>query len=1087
MNSKKRFFKWRRIAKKTNSFVWICMLVFGCSLLPVTLSAAPGVKTIADAQQQAVKITGTIVDSSGEGLIGASVVEKGTGNGVVTDLDGNFSISVSPGATLEVTYIGYLPVTLKVESEKSNYLITLNEDTQSLDEVVVIGYGVQKKKLVTGATVQVSGDAIAKQGTTSAFTAMQSQMPGVNIIQNNGQPGEEFKVNIRGIGTVGNYQPLYIIDGMAGGDLNALNPSDIESIDVLKDAASAAIYGSRAANGVILVTTKSGKSGKISVTYDAYYGVQNPYKLAPLLNAQQYTQIQDELQFNQGLPGYDWQSILGPYYEGYKNGTWKGTNWLEATRNKNAPVQNHAISLSGGSNVSTFNIGFSYTDQEGILGSPNTPHYGRTTARINSDHVLWKSKDGFDIIKFGEVLNYGYTERNSISSGNQYGNDISQMLRAMPIMPLKDAEGNYFDYEDNKAMGLEGFDGMMANPIGVMASGKSLSKNYRLNAAANLQIQPIKNLIFKSQFGYRMTASSYRSFGAPYHMSTTSERKVSTAEQNMSSGWNYTLDNTLNYKFDYASANHFDVLVGQSLEKWGMGEYVRATNGDLLFDDFKHAYIDNTQGIVSGQTSVAGNPWGEGALFSFFGRINYDYNETYMLSLIARADGSSNFARGHRWGYFPSVSAGWVVSNESFMESARDIVSFLKIRASWGRNGNSNIDNFHYLSLISFDATAAYSFGNNVDVQQTGGYAQRLPNENVTWETSEQLDFGIDARFLKSRLGVVLDYYKKTTKDWLVRAPILSYYGMGSDGAPYINGGDVENKGYEIGLNWNDRLANDLTYGVGLNLAYNHNEVIRIANAEGILHGKANAFTQGTSEMYRAEVGYPIGYFYGYKTAGIFQNQAEIDAWRATGDGILQPNVQPGDIKFVDRNHDGVVNDNDKTMIGNPHPDFTLGFNFNIGYKGADLSVSTYGALGQQIAKNYRKYADSPKENYTVEVYERWHGEGTSNKWPRLTSGSGPNYINVSDIFIEDADYLKIQDITLGYDFKYLVPKLPLGQLRVYVKIQNPYIFTKYSGMDPEVGYSPDDNNGTDSWAQGLDLGNYPYPRTVLFGINVKF
>jgi TonB-linked SusC/RagA family outer membrane protein len=518
-----------------------------------------------------------------------------------------------------------------------------------------------------------------------------------------------------------------------------------------------------------------------------------------------------------------------------------------------------------------------------------------------------------------------------------------------------------------------------------------------------------------------------------------------------------------------------------------MGEYVRATNGDLLFDDFKHAYIDNTQGILAGQTSMAGYPWGQGALASFFGRVNYDYNETYMLSLIARMDGSSNFARGHRWGFFPAVSAGWVASNESFMESAKDIVNFLKLRASWGQNGNSSIDNFHYLSLISFDATAAYSFGNDVDAQQTGGYAQRLPNEEVTWETSEQLDLGLDVRFFNSRLGLAFDYYVKTTKDWLVRAPILSYYGMGSGGAPYINGGDIENKGYEIGLNWNDRIVGGLTYGAGLNLAYNHNEVTRIANAEGILHGKANAFTQGTAEMYRAQVGYPIGYFYGYQTAGIFQNQADIDAWKATGDGILQPNVQPGDVKFVDSNHDGVVNDKDKTMIGNPHPDFTLGFNFNIGYKGADFSVTTYGALGQQIAKNYRKYADSPKENYTVEVYQRWHGEGTSDKWPRLTPGSGPNYINVSDIFIEDADYLKIQDITLGYDFKYLLPKLPFGQLKAYVKIQNPYTFTKYSGMDPEVGYSPNDNGGTDSWAQGLDLGNYPYPRTVLFGVNIKF
>jgi TonB-linked SusC/RagA family outer membrane protein len=598
-------------------------------------------------QEAKISVSGVVSDLEGP-VIGASVVEKGNpGNGAATDFDGQYSLNVNPNATLQISYVGYLTQEVAVNG-RTTINIILSEDTKSLDELVVVGYGVQKKKLVTGATVQMSGDALAKQGTTSAFTAMQSQMPGVNIIQNNGQPGEGFKVNIRGIGTVGDYQPLYIIDGVAGGDLNALNPSDIESIDVLKDAASAAIYGSRAANGVILVTTKQGKSGKIQTTYDAYYGIQNPYKLASLLNAQQYTQIQDELQFNQGLPGYDWQSILGPYYQGYLDGTWKGTNWLEESRNKNAPVQNHAFNITGGTDISTFSMGISHTDQEGILGKPNTPHYGRTTFRINSSHVLLKN-NGRDIIKVGENLNYNHTARNTVSSGNQYGNDISSLLRAMPIMPIRDADGNYFDYDDNKAMGLEGFDGMMANPIGVQASGKGQSKNYALNASAYLQIQPVKNLTFKSQFGYRMTANKYRSFGAPYHMSTTSERKISTTEQNQSSGWNYTLDNTLNYSFDLAVKNHFDVLVGQSVEKWGMGEYVRATNGELTFDSFNNAYIDNTTKTpVAGQMTMAGNPWGEGALASFFGRVNYDYNETYMLTLIARADGSGNFGRGYR-------------------------------------------------------------------------------------------------------------------------------------------------------------------------------------------------------------------------------------------------------------------------------------------------------------------------------------------------------------------------------------------------------------------------------------------------------
>jgi TonB-linked SusC/RagA family outer membrane protein len=517
------------------------------------------------------------------------------------------------------------------------------------------------------------------------------------------------------------------------------------------------------------------------------------------------------------------------------------------------------------------------------------------------------------------------------------------------------------------------------------------------------------------------------------------------------------------------------------MEKWGMGEDYEATNTNLLWNDFDHAWLTNTQGITS-STSVGGEPWSEGALLSFFGRVNYDYHERYMASLIIRADGSSNFASGHRWGYFPSASIGWVISEEAFMESIKgNWLDYFKMRASWGQNGNCDIPNFQYLAPVAFDKTSGYSFNNVKTGQDTGGYVKSLPNEDISWETSEQTNIGIDARFLSSRLGLALDWYKKSTKDWLVEAPILASFGTG---APYVNGGDVENTGIEAALNWNDNIGK-FTYGANLNFAYNKNEVSNIANSEGVIHGPLHVLSQGTTEMFRAGIGHPIGYFWGYKTAGIFQNQRDIEAWKAAGKPTLQNNPQPGDLIFVDNNNDKKIDNDDKTEIGDPNPKYTLGFSLNFGYKGFDFTLTTNGAFGYQIARSYRKYADSFWNNFTTEVFDYWHGENTSNKYPRLTWGTNPNFQEISDIYIEDGDYMKIQNITIGYDFKKLFPKMPLGQARLYVTAQNLYTFTGYKGMDPEIGTATDDEKY--GWAKGIDIGFYPSPRTFLIGANLKF
>lgn len=1021
---------------------------------------------------QTETISGNVKDSSGVPVIGASVLEKGTTNGIITDFDGNFTLSVGNNSTLVISFVGYKTQEINVNGQTS-FNITLKEDTEVLEEVVVVGYGVQKKKLVTGATVQVKGDDLQKLNTVSALGALQSQSPGVNITQSSGMPGEGYKVNIRGMGTIGSSAPLYVIDGVAGGDINMLNPADIESIDVLKDAASAAIYGARAANGVILVTTKQGKTGKMRVSYDGYYGVQQIAKKPELLNAKQYMEIMDRKD-----GAYDWESLLpSSLYKSIMDGTWNGTNWLDEATNNNAPTQNHAFNITGGNEFSKFSLGLSYTSQEGTIGKPVEPNYERYTARINSDHVVLKNND-FDIIKFGENMTYSYSERSGIGIGNIYWNDVHNFLVGNPLLPVYDSEGNYYDQDDKVAEGW-GFEPNAANPIASMVyqRGKNLTRNHAFRGNFYLEIQPIKNLKYKTSFGYRFNSSSYRSYTDKFNLSaaTINTNDKVTQTQSMDLAW--TWENTLSYSLK-KNYHAFDAVIGQSMEKWGIGENVSATNANSLFPGlFEYAYLSNTQGINSSLTTVSGAPQTAGRLASFFGRVNYNYNEKYMFSATLRADGSGNFARGNRWGVFPSFSAGWVITNESFMESVQNWMDFLKIRASWGQNGNSDITNFQYLSTIAFDAQNSYVFGTDKVTQTTGAYANILPNKDISWETSEQLDLGIDARFFNSRLGLAFDYYHKVTKDWLVQAPILASYGTG---APYINGGDIVNKGFEIALNWNERIR-DFNYGINFNLSHNKNEVTRIANTEGIIHGPSDVLTaMSGGEIYRAEVGYPIGYFWGYKTAGVFQNQAQVDATKAK-----LSTAAPGELIFVDVNGDGEISEADKTMLGDPNPDFRMGFSFNLGYKGWDLSVTTNGAFGQQVVKSYRQYLGETKQNFTTDVYECWNGEGTSNTMPSIYKmESSESWKNFSDIFVEDASYLRIQNITLGYDFKKLFPKMPLEQARIYLSVLNAYTFTGYSGMDPEVGASGNDSY---SWASGIDLGFYPSPRTYMVGVNLKF
>lgn len=1043
--------------KRHLKFVQLMFMVFVWLLISMQAMA-----------QNKVRIKGVVTSGTdGVPLIGVNVVQKGTTNGSVTDLDGNFELAVPDNCLLDISYIGYLSQQIKVQSGKTDYQVILKEDSQALDEVVVVGYGVQKKKLVTGATVQVKGDDIQRLNTVSALGALQSQTPGVNITQTSGMPGEGFKVTIRGLGTTGSAAPLYIIDGVTGGDINNLNPADIESIDVLKDAASAAIYGSRAANGVILVTTKQGKAGKASISYDGYVGFQNVYKMAPLLNAQEYATIMNEARMNDGLPTYDFAKLV-PDWSKIQNGEWNGINWLDEIRNKNAMTQNHALNITGGTEQSVYSAGISYTTQDGILGKPVAPTFDRYTFRLNTEHTLFK-RNNLDIIKFGENLIFTYKENSGIGIGNIHWNDIHSMMVTSPFLPMHDDKGNY-----HYSIPWNVYE---ANPVAVMeyGRGQNTTKNKNLRANAYLEIQPIKGLKLRSNFGLNSYTSSFRSFTPEYNLSMNTFNTENKVSQSLSTGIDWTWENTLNYTFDVAKQHNIDVLVGQSVEKRGMGESMNGSNVNSIFSDLNHAYLDNTPIITPGKTTLGGAPLRRLGIVSVFGRVNYNYKETYLATIVMRADASSNFAKGNRWGYFPSISAGWVISNEAFMESSKNWLDFLKIRASWGQNGNAEIDPFQYLATISFN-NSQYFYGPGKDTPTSGAFPDILPNKNVTWETSEQLNLGVDARLFSSRIGISFDWYNKATNDWLVQAPVLDTYGAS---APFVNGGDVRNRGFEIALNWNDQ-AGDFTYGANLNISRNKNEVTKIANTEGIIHGDPYVLSNGAPEMYRAQVGYPIGYFYGYKTSGVFQSETEINAYQ----GAKLAGTAPGDLIYQDTDGDGKITEDDRCMIGDPNPDVNLGLSLNVGYKGFDLAITANGVLGNQIAKSYRSAGDSPLENYTTDIFERWHGENTSNKLPRLTAGSHTNWQYISDIYIEDGDYLRLQNITLGYDFKKLFPKMPLQQARLYVTGQNLFTITGYSGMDPEVGHSGEDKS---QWSSGIDVGFYPSPRTYMVGVNLKF
>jgi TonB-linked SusC/RagA family outer membrane protein len=1025
------------------------------------------------AQRQAV--SGTIRDQSGTPMPGVNILLKGTATGTTTDADGKFTLQAAPDDIFQISFIGYKSQEVTIGG-KTAFDITIEEDLTTLSEVVVVGYGEQKKALNTGANLQVKGEDLQKLSTTNVLQALQGQTPGVQITTTSGQPGSGIRVVIRGQGTINGSGPLYVVDGVLMGDISFLSPSDIETIDVMKDAASAAIYGSQGANGVVLVTTKKGKgAGKSQLTFDSFYGVQNVARKMPMLNAQEYAMIMNESSINSGNQPFftddevtkigsgatDWSNprLSNSQVKAMKG----GTNWLDQMFSKNAPTRNYALGLTGGSETSTYSSGLSYQSQAGIIGGKANSYYERYNFRFNSDHKLYGN-----VLRFGQNLNFAYTNNNGIQVGGIYGNSVLPAMQASPFLPMYDSAGNFWDNSNSKWVPGE------ANPYAQLGlQNQSRNSSQRIVGNIYLELQPIKNLKLKSTVSMDASTSDGHSFTPVYKLSQYSFNDTTRVSQSMGRYRTLIWDNLASYSFDLSGDHHFEVMAGTSaILGRGVGMY--GSNYNLSFNTLDNAWLNNSLNRTNAnKMGVSGGPSDDNKVLSYFGRFHYNFKETYLLNATLRADASSNFAPGHRWGYFPSVSAGWLLTNENFMSGLANIFDQLKFRASWGQVGNRNIPSFRYLSPMTY-ANGNFPFGTAEGSLTPGAYPSRLANPNLKWETSEQTNIGFDARLLNGKITATLDWYNKTTKDWLVQAPVLATAGAE---APWINAGKVTNKGIELMLSYSNQIG-QLRYTVSANGAYNQNIVKELPNGDGIIHGDANTIFVNADEFNRVQTGYAIGYFYGYKTNGVFQSEEEVNNYRTSEGKLIQPDAKAGDLRYVDKDNNGIINANDRMKIGNPNPKYTFGLNVQLSYKGFDFGIVGNGVAGNDIAQSYR--SPGGYSNYNKYILDRWHGPGSSNTLPRLDQ-NGINFIKFSDIYLQKGDFLRISNVTLGYDFTKLINVKAFSQFRLYASALNLFTFTKYNGMDPEVGY------GSNSWSSGVDIGYYPRPRTYLVGLNVKF
>ena len=1036
-------------------------------------------------------ILGTVIDENGDPVIGATVVEKAQPqNATITNIDGQFAIKVAEGTSLVISYVGYQTIEVKAKNQMS---VTLKEDAQVLNDVVVIGYGVQKKSVVTAAISKVTGDDLNLTRPSRIEDALKGKVSGVQITQASGQPGSASKFTIRGSGSVNNSDPLYIVDGMAvEGGISYLNPVDIASVEILKDAASAAIYGARAANGVVLVTTKSGTSGKTTINYDVSFGWQNPWKKKAVLNAQQYMTIMNEAQVNDGnVPRYSADYIAG--FQG------NGTDWQDEVFNYNAPVQQHQVSVSGGNDKMNYFLSLGYFDQEGIVGGDyDRSNYNRWSLRSNSTYTVFEANNRTFLNKLKVGVNVGYSRAKSsgITTNTEYGSILGSALTFSPLQPV------YLSEEEGKALLAEqpyaitkngrvfslpptGFQ-ELTNPVATLnqpAHGYNNEDKFVASFYAELDVLP--GLKFKSSYGADLAFWGYDGYGMQDYRGTMAHTDQSWVSSSMNRGFRWQVENVLTYQKTFAEKHNLTVVLGQSANRYTYrnlsGNDYQLLDTDPLKANIDYAIADRSEERVSGGTGG----YDKASLASYFGRLDYNFDERYMIQFTLRRDGSSVFGTNNKWATFPAVSLGWNVLNEPYLQKVKPSwFNVMKIRASWGQNGNASIGNFLYMSLM--DGGENYYFGGSYNTQsQTndgsmvyGSSPGRVANPDVKWETSEQIDLGVDLRFFDSRLSFSFDYFKKKTKDMLAYMPVPTYIGQSS---PMGNLGKMENWGYEFEFGWKDHVK-DFSYYFNGNISILKNKMVDLGNESGETDYEG-AGAGGVGTYVHAKNGDVWPYFYGLKTNGLFQNWDEVNSYTNANGGLIQPNAHPGDVRFVDVDGDGSIGSGDRTKIGKGAPDVTFGFTLGAEWKGFDFNAAFQGTLGNDVF-DFAQRGDVPAMNRPSWIMDRWHGEGTSNKIPRMTAANPNGNWQSSDLFIKNGSYMRLKTIQLGYTLPQNLTRVAsIQRLRFYVSAENLLTITGYDGFDPELG----GGDGASATAMGVDKGIYPQSRTIYVGANITF
>lgn len=1048
-------------------------------------------------QTGTIDVRGRVVDQNGEPVMSATIVVLGVqGKGAITDMDGAFAITSIPAdATLRVSFVGMVTQEVQLEG-RTDLTITLHEDSELLEEVVVVGYGVQKKSVVTASIAQVSSEDLLAKSPVRMDNALKGLAAGVNVTSASGQPGAQPRIIIRGNGTINDNSPLFIVDGMPiEGGLDYLNPNDISSIEVLKDAASAAIYGSRGSNGVILVTTKKGSKGSAIINYNFSYGWQNPWHHRDLTGATDYAILQNEMRLNAGeAPLY-----ADPYNLTDNNGNpvaGFGTDWQSLVFNDNAPVMNHDLTVSGATDRVNYYLSLGYFEQEGIVGGNyGQSNYDRLTARSNTSYIVMdQTEDRHFLNKLTLTSNLSYARINStgIAENTEFGSVLGSALYLSPLLSptvtnpeLAEAmETAYADYDlfrdDNGDLyTIPGFGGgyqEMNNPLAVLRIPPTKGWSHKFVGNFSLDLSILDDLKYRVSFSPDM--SFWGNDGAvtsKYYLSGNNKQTHTSASSYKAQGITWLVENTLSYA-KTIDKHSFSILLGQSAQKsknsdlggsrWNLVNInkpsINYATGDVVVD---------ADGNATVQHSVYGGPWAEHRLASLFGRVDYNYDERYMLQLTVRRDGSSRFGSNHKYGTFPSASFGWNIANEPYLDGVLPSwLSIAKLRLSWGKNGNERIGDFRY--TVNNAMGNNYLFG-SVASMAIGSKASGLPNPDLRWEESEQTDIGLDLGFLNSALTFTVDYFNKKTNGMIIEMPIPGYVG---ESAPLDNIGTMENRGVEMELGYKWDIA-DAHFSVKGNASYLHNELTYLGNTSGYLSFDGVQGIQGGS-VSRAENGKPFPFYYGFKTDGIFQTIEEVNAYKNAEGSLIQPKARPGDVRFVDVDGDGVITPDDRTDIGNGTPTWTFGLDLNAAWRGLDLNVFFQGVSGVDVFDATHRN-DVLAGNFPTWMLDRWTGPGTSDKYPILRLNDDLNW-QVSDLYVCDGSYLRLKTIQLGYTLpQSFTRKFLVERFRMYLMAENLLTWTRYWGFDPEIS-----SGGT---SLGIDRGIYPQARTLTVGLNLTF